>query len=74
MYKETFPSRIKKARIEAGYTQTQVAEITNIPRSNISKYENGSQEPNIEQLGILAQFYNVNINWLLGVTIESKTK
>lgn len=70
MYKENFPNRIKRARKEAGYTQKDVAEELNIPRSNISKFENGRLEPNLEVLGALAQFYNVSINWLLGVTLE----
>ena len=72
MYRENFPPRVRKARQDAGYTQAQVAEKTGIPRSNISKYETGNQEPNLEQLGILAQFYNTSINWLLGVTLEKE--
>lgn len=74
MYKEVFPARIKQARLEAGYSQVQTAEITGISRSSISKYENGTQEPNLEQLATLAQFYNKSINWLLGVTIELEKK
>lgn len=70
MYKETFPERLKKARIEAGYTQNQVSEITGIARPSISKFETGIQEPSLEQLGILAQFYNISINWLLSVSID----
>lgn len=70
MYRENFPSRIKKARIDAGYTQNQVSEETGIAQNAISKYENGKLEPNLENLAILAQFYNTSINWLLGVSIE----
>lgn len=74
MYRETFPSRIKKAREEAGYTQQQISDITGICRSSIAKYEVGSLEPSLETLGTLAQFLNVNINWLLGVTLEPEIK
>lgn len=70
MYRENFPSRIKKARLDAGYTQAQVTEQTSVSQSDLSKYENGKLEPSLETLGILAQFYNININWLLGVSIE----
>lgn len=70
MYKKIFPPRIKQARIEAGYTQQQISEITGISQSQISKFENGQLEPNLEQLGTLAQFYNKSLNWLLGVSIE----
>lgn len=70
MYKENFPARIKKARLDAGYTQRQIEEFTGIKQSAIAKYETGKLEPDLEKLGILAQFYNIQINWLLGVTIE----
>ena len=69
VYKENFPIRIKKARKDAGYTQLQVAESTGIPKSSISKYETGNLEPDLEKLAQLAKFYNVSINWLLGVDI-----
>ena len=74
MYKENFGKRLRIARIDAGYTQHQVASILNIPQSSISKYEKGTLEPKLEYLGTLAQFYNVSINWLLGVSIEPTIK
>lgn len=70
MYREIFPDRIKQARQEAGYTQEQVANAIGIARSNIGKYETGKLEPDLEKLAKLAQFYNVSINWMLGVTLE----
>ena len=66
MYKETFPQKIKKARLDTGFSQQEVAKELDIPRSNISKYENGSLEPDIERLGLLADFYNVSADWLIG--------
>lgn len=66
MYKESFIDRIKKARIDAGYTQNQVSEITGISQPILSKLETGDREPSLENLGILADFYEVSIDWLLG--------
>lgn len=66
MYKETFKVRIKSIREELGLSQTKVSEETGIHQSFISKYENGTLEPNIEQLGILANYYQISIDWLLG--------
>lgn len=68
LYKEVFKTRIKDIRIELGLTQAQVAIETDIPRSNISKYESGELEPNLEQLGKLAQYFCVSTDWLLGIT------
>lgn len=74
MYREIFPARLRHARLEAGYTQQKVAEATGIPQSTITKYETGKLEPDLEKLGKLAEFYNVQINWLLGVTIDPNWK
>ena len=74
MYRENLRKRIKQARLEAGYTQQQTADITGIARSTLAKIETGKQEPSIEQLGTLAQFYNKSLNWLLGVSIEPESR
>ena len=66
MYKEIFAQRLKKARLDTGFTQNEVAKEIGVSRSKIAKLETGTQEPTLEQLGILAEFYNVRIDWLLG--------
>ncbi|MDY4579739.1 MAG: helix-turn-helix transcriptional regulator [Anaerobutyricum hallii] len=66
MYIESFPSKLKKARIDAGYTQNQIEDILKIKRSTLANYEIGRTEPNIETLGILADFYEVSTDWLIG--------
>lgn len=66
MYKETFPQKLKKARIDAGYTQKQIAEITQIPQNTLSRYETGEREPDIENLCKLIDFYEVSADWILG--------
>lgn len=66
MYMESFPSKLKRARIEAGYTQEQIEDILKIKRSTLANYEIGRTEPNIETLGILADFYEVSTDWLIG--------
>ena len=70
MYKEIFPSRLKKARIDAGYTQVQIAAETGIPQDRISQYENGKLEPDLEKLAMLSQFLNADLNWLLGISLK----
>ena len=66
MYREIFSQRIKKARYDTGFTQREVSEVTKISPSKIAKIETGFQEPDLETLGILADFYGVSIDWLLG--------
>lgn len=66
MYIETFAEKLKRARKDTGFTQKEVSIETGIPQSTISKYENKELEPSIEYLGILADFYEVSTDWLIG--------
>ena len=72
MYKESFPERLKKARLDAGYTQMQVSEELKISKGTISKYETGKLEPDIEKLATLANFYSISVDWLLGLGMQIK--
>jgi len=72
MYRESFPSRLKKARIDTGFTQREVSAETGIPQSTLANYETGRTEPDIETIGILATFYDIDTNWLFGLTSKSK--
>lgn len=67
MFKENFVLNIKRARISAKMTQEEVSKKLNISRTNITKYESGALEPNIETIGQLAELYNVSVDWLLGI-------
>lgn len=66
MYQETFAQKLKQARNDQGLTQRQVTKDTKIPQSTIANYETGRTEPNIENLGILADYYGVSADWLIG--------
>lgn len=67
MFKENFTKNIKKARKNAKMTQQEVADTINTSRTNITKYEIGALEPNIETIGMLAELYNVSTDWLFGI-------
>jgi len=66
MLNESFPIRLKRARKLHGFTQIDVARELLMSQVNISKYETGSNEPDIETIAQLADFYGVTTDWLLG--------
>jgi len=66
MYKEGFASKLKKAREKTGFTQREVEAETGIKQSRLAGYEIGRTQPDIETIGILADFYEIDVNWLLG--------
>lgn len=72
MYKENVGIKLKKARELAGYTQKEVTENTNITQPQLSKIETGKQEPDMEMLGELCDFYAVSADWILGTGINKK--
>ena len=72
MYAEMFPQKIKQARHDTGYTQEQISDLTGISQSNLAKYETGKLQPDLEKLGILADFYGVSVDWLLGTKGQIK--
>lgn len=57
--------KIKKYRELNKMTQKDVAEILEVEPGTISKYENGTIEPNIESLKRLAEIFNVTVDELV---------
>ncbi len=57
---------IRMLRIKAKLTQAQLAREMNIKQYNISDYETGRIEPNIDTLSRLADIFNVSIDTLVG--------
>ena len=65
MYIESFATKLKKARNDAGYTQIEVAKELKIAQSTLANYETGRTEPDIETIGKLISLYNITADWLL---------
>lgn len=63
-----FKNVFKRLRTSSGYTQSKMAEKLGIAKSTISMYENGKREPDFETLELIADFFNVDTDYLLGRT------
>ena len=61
-----FNIRLKELRIEKGVSQVKIAKMLNMSKMAISHWEKGNSEPSIEQLKILANFFDVSIDYLVG--------
>lgn len=66
MYTESLAPKLRKIRQDSGFTQQQVSIYTSISQSTIARFETGNRIPDSEQLAILADFYEVSTDWLLG--------
>ena len=58
--------RIKMLRLEAGYTQKQLARKLDISRSCLSNYESDLRQPDSTTLLRLAEHFHVTADYLLG--------
>ncbi|MBQ0142466.1 MAG: helix-turn-helix transcriptional regulator [Prevotellaceae bacterium] len=57
---------LKDLRIEKNISQDKLAELLNTTRSAIGNYETGRRVPNYEMLENIADFFNVDMDYLLG--------
>ena len=61
-------SRLRDLREDADLSQKQVAEILHIQQTVYSRYERGYQTIPVEHLLVLADYYHVSVDYLLGRT------
>lgn len=62
-----FAEKLKELRNEKGLTQMQVAQATGLSHTAIVNWENALRVPNANAVVILAKFYGVTTDYLLGV-------
>lgn len=62
---------IRRARCTRGFTQEDLAALTGIIRTNISKYENGKRLPSLDELYAIADACACSINTILPATLHA---
>ena len=62
----TFGQRLRQTRMRAGMSQSDLEEISGIPKARLSRYENGHVAPSIQTLERLARALKVSEASLLG--------
>lgn len=63
-------SRLKQIRLDLGETQRHVSEQLKIDPNTLSRYELGKRQPNKDTWIVLANFYDVSLDYLMGRTDE----
>lgn len=61
-----FSERLKMLRNLKSISQQKLADYMGVSKSSINMYERGEREPNLELLEAFADFFNVDLNYLLG--------
>lgn len=66
-----FQNILKSLRVAKGLTQDELSKQLNISRSTIGMYEKGAREPDFETLELIADYFNVDTDYLLGRTVKT---
>lgn len=67
---EKFAERLKQLRSENNVGQIQLSQKIGVSKGVISLWENGLREPKLSNLVLLANYFNVSIDYLVGITDE----
>lgn len=62
-----FKDILKELRLEKSLTQEELAKELNFSMSVVNKWENGKKNPSVDSLKILAKYFGVTIDYLLGI-------
>ena len=57
--------RLKEIRKKRGISQLKLAMDLNTSQNTISRYETGEREPGLRELILIADYFNVSIDYLL---------
>ncbi len=60
-----FGERLKQLRIEAGYSQLDLAEVLGLSRSAICYYEKSKRNPSTEIIVKISEFFDIPVDSLL---------
>ena len=64
--------RLRMLREDAKLTQAKIAEYTGSNQSSVNRYENGKTDPPLATLIWYAEFFNISLDYIFGMTDEKK--
>lgn len=67
-----FRDKLFKMRKKSGMTQAELAEILNVSRQAISKWEMGTAVPDVTNMMSLSKLFNVSVDYLVNDELETE--
>lgn len=61
-----FCDRFRQLRNQKGLSQMELSKLLKISKSSVNMYERGEREPGLETLELIADIFNVDMDYLLG--------
>ncbi len=63
-----FGARLRNLRISSSMSQEDFGKVLNKSANNISQYETGKRQPDLDILKSISEYFNVSTDYLLGRT------
>lgn len=63
-----FSERLRSLRTTKGLSQLEFAKQVKLSKSAVNMYERGEREPSFDVLEVIADYFNVDLDYLLGKT------
>lgn len=60
--------RLRELRNAAGMNQTDIAAVLKMQQNQYSRYERGERELPMHQFIVLAEYYNVSLDYMVGLS------
>ena len=61
-----FSDRFKQLRTERRLSQQNLADQLGFSKSSVNMYERGEREPGLESMETIADYFNVDLDYLMG--------
>ena len=66
--KNKYYPRLRELRIRAGMNQTDLADVLDMQQNQYSRYERGERELPMHLFVKLAEYYNVSLDYIVGLS------
>ena len=64
-----FVERLTELLVGSGKMQKDICKETGIPKQKLSRWKTGYNEPSMDELIILAKYFEVTTDYLLGIEV-----
>lgn len=62
-----FGKRLRELRLDMGISQKKLGDILEVCNQTVSFWETGSREPDLDSLKKIAKFFDISVDFLLGI-------
>lgn len=68
----SFRERLRRLRVEKDLTQAELAKVFGVAPTTIASWEQGRSRPDIEEIALIANYFDVSVDYLLCLTDEKR--